>query len=97
MIKDKAEIEDTEGKVDIAKRMFIKKAAAAVGVVAAAGLMKTFISASSDTISRNRAKYANDDLQQEKVMSQKQCVLMTDSEKKQMLEEILDNHKNVLA
>jgi len=92
-------IKDKDSKVDISKRTFIKKTAAVVGVVAAAGLTKTWISASSDTINRKRANinYTKDDLQQEKVMSQKQCVLMTDEEKKQMLNEMLNNYHKELA
>ena len=97
MIKDKQEIKDDknakEGRVDISRRIFIK-AAAALGVAAAsAGVSMKLVSASSDTIIRKRANlnYANDDLQQERVMSQKQLVLMTDEEKKQMLKEILHN------
>ena len=96
MIKDKQEIKDDknakEERVDISRRIFM--AAAALGVVAAsAGVSKNLVSASSDTIIRKRANlnYANDDLQQERVMSQKQLVLMTDEEKKQMLKEILHN------
>ncbi len=96
MIKDKKEIKDDKktekGKSDVSKRRFIK--AAALGVVAAsAGFSKFLVSKSSDT-ARKRANinYMKDDLQQEKVMSQKQLVLMTDEEKKEMLNELLDHH-----
>lgn len=83
---------------DNSRRGFFKKAAAAVGVVAAAGVAaKTLVSAPSDTVGGENAKYVNDDLLQHEVMSQKQYVLMTDSEKKQMLEEILNNHYKELA
>ena len=98
MIKDKQEIKDDknakEGRGEISRRIFIK-AAAALGVAAAgAGVSMKLVSASSDTIIRKRANlnYANDDLQQERVMSQKQLVLMTDEEKKQMLNEILHDY-----
>lgn len=100
MIKAKKEIKDKEGKVDVSKRKFIKKVAAALGVVAAsAGLANILVSASSDAINRKRANinYTNDGLQQERVISQKQCVLMTDEEKKQMLNEILNNYHKELA
>ncbi len=97
MIKEKQEIKDDknakEGRVDNSRRIFIK-AAAALGVAAAsAGVSMKLVSASSDTIIRKRVNlnYANDDFQQERVMSQKQLVLMTDEEKKQMLNEILHN------
>ena len=92
MIKDDKNAK--EGKVDVSRRIFIK-AAAAIGVVAAsAGVSKILVSESSDTIIRKRANtnYANDDLQQERVMSQKQLVLMTDEEKKQMLNELLHDY-----
>ncbi|MDO8282141.1 MAG: hypothetical protein Q7U10_05880 [Thermodesulfovibrionia bacterium] len=97
MIKDKQEIKDDkaakEGKVDVSKRTFIK--AAALGVVAAGAVFSTIlISKSSDSALRKRVNttYMNDDLQQDKVMSQKQLVLMTDEEKKQMLNEILHDY-----
>ena len=97
MIKDKQEIKDDknakEGKVDVSRRIFIKSTAALGVVAASAGVSKVLVSEPSDTIIRKRANinYANDDLQQERVMSQKQLVLMTDEEKKQMLKEILHN------
>ncbi len=91
MIKDK---EAKEGKADGSKRKFIKAAAlvtAAFGVVAASvGFSNILVSKSSDTArKRVNVTYMNDDLQQEKVMSQKQLVLMTDEEKKEMLNKIL--------
>ena len=83
---------------DNSRRGFLKKAAAAVGVVAAAGVTaKTLISAPSDSVSSESAKYVNDGHLQQKVMSQKQYVLMTDNEKEQMLNEILSNHYKELA
>ncbi len=98
MIKDKQEIKDDKnakkGKVDVSRRIFIKGTAALGVVAASAGVSKVLVSESSDTIIRKRANlnYANDDFQQERVMSQKQLVLMTDEEKKQMLNEILHNY-----
>ncbi len=97
MIKDKQEIKDDknvkEERVGDSRRIFIMSAAALGVVVASAGVSKILVSASSDTLRRraNRS-YANDDLQQERVMSQKQLVLMADNEKKQMLNEILHNY-----
>lgn len=83
---------------DNSRRAFFKKAAAAVGVVAAVGVTaKTLVSAPSDSSGKERAKYANEDALQEKVMSRKQSVLMTDNEKKQMLDEILNNYHKELA
>lgn len=94
---DKQKIKDDktaeEANVDVSKRTFIK--AAALGVVAAGAAFSTIlISKASDTALSKRVKtaYMNDDLQQDKVMSQKQLVLMTDEEKKQMLNEILHDY-----
>jgi hypothetical protein len=98
MIKDKQEIKDDknakEGKVDISRRIFIKATAVSGVVAASVGVSNLLVSAPSDTINRKRANinYANDNLQQERVMSQKQLVLMTDEEKKQMLNEILHDY-----
>lgn len=85
-------------KEDNSRRTFLKKAVAATGVVAAAGVTtKTLIFASSDSTDKESAKHANEDALQEKVMSQKQYVLMTDNEKKQMLDEILNNYYKEIA
>ena len=99
MIKDKQEIKDDknvkEERVGDSRRIFIKSAAALGVVAASAGVSKILLSSSSDTsIIRRRANisYANDDLQQVRVMSQKQLVLLTGDEKKQMLNEILHNY-----
>ena len=99
MIKDKQEIKDDknvkEERVNNTRRIFIKSAAALGVVAASAGVSKILLSSSSDTsIIRRRANisYANDDLQQVRVMSQKQLVLLTGDEKKQMLNEILHNY-----
>lgn len=78
-------------KENNSRRAFFKKAAAAVGVVAAAGYTKTLITTPSDSTNDVSAKYANDVVSQEKTWLQKDMVLMTDNEKKQMLDEILNN------
>ena len=85
-------------KENNSRRSFFKKAAAAVGVVATAGYTtKTLTSASLDPAGNEFAKHANEDKLQEDIMRQKQYVVMTDSEKKQMVDEILNNHNNGLA
>lgn len=92
MIKEKDE------KLDVSKRMLFRRAVAAVGVVAAAGLAKTLTTAPTDSAKRkNRTEYVNEDPRQERVMLQKQFVVMTDDEKKQMVNEILANHYKELA
>jgi hypothetical protein len=79
---------------DNSRRSFFKKAAAAVGVVAAAGYTKNLISASDDNAS---AKYAADVALQEKAVRGNQLVLMTDDEKKQRLDDLLNCHYQELA
>lgn len=79
-------------KVDNSRRMFFKKAAAAVGVVAAAGYTTTLIPKPSGSAEDQKAKYANDVVSQEQKLMQTPLVLMTDSEKKQMLDEMLNNY-----
>jgi len=82
---------------DNSRRSFFKKAAGAVGVVAAAGYTMTLISKSPALTSDAKAKYAADLALQEKVMMGKQLVLMTDDEKKQRLEELLNFHYQEIA
>lgn len=74
------------------RRAFFKKAAAAVGVVAAADYTKTLISAHADSANDINEKYASDVNMQKSVMSKKQFVLMTDNEKNQRLTELLCGH-----
>lgn len=82
---------------DNSRRSFFKKTAAAVGVVAAAGYTMTSISKYSAPTSDAGAKYAADLALQEKVMMGKQLVLMTDDEKKQRLEVLLNFHYQEIA
>jgi hypothetical protein len=82
---------------DNPRRSFFKKAAAAVGVVAAAGYTKTLISRSSASDNDASAKYAADVAWQAKAVTGNQLVLMTDDEKKQRLEELLNCHYQEIA
>jgi len=77
-------------KKDNSKRTFLKKAAAALGVVAAADYTSALISARSDSTKEANANYVKDVDLQEKAWLQKQLVLMSDNEKTQMLDEILN-------
>ena len=79
-------------KPDKSKRTFFKKVAAAVGFVAAAGYLGNLISARSNSIQQINDISANDVNMQKKALLQKQLVAMTDNDKKQMLDEILDSH-----
>lgn len=82
-------------KEDNSRRTFFKKAAAAVGVVAVADYTKTLISSPPGWTNDGNEKYARDANIQERILSQKQLVLMTDNEKKQRLDELLnDYHKD---
>jgi hypothetical protein len=77
---------------DNSRRSFFKKAAAAVGVVAAAGYMKTVISRSSVSAGDAGAKNAADVALQAKAVMENQLIVMTDDEKKQRLEALLNCH-----
>jgi hypothetical protein len=79
------------------RRSFFKKVAAAVGVVAAAGYTKNLISASSESNSSACAKYAADVDSQEKAVKANQLVVMTDEEKKQRLDDLLNFHRQEIA
>jgi len=82
---------------DNSRRSFFKRAAAAVGVVAAAGYTKTLISKYSASTGDARAKYAADVAAQEKAIMGNQLILMTDDEKKQRLDELLNCHYQEIA
>ncbi|GAB1233147.1 hypothetical protein UT4_16130 [Ferrigenium sp. UT4] len=85
-------------KLDVSKRMFFRSAVAVVGAVTTAGVAKTVATASADSANQsNKRKYAQEALRQERIMLQKKFVLMTDDEKKLMLDEILGNHHKQTA
>jgi hypothetical protein len=79
-------------KADKSKRTFFKKVAAAVGFVAAAGYLGKLMSARTRSIHEINDNSVNDVNMQKKAWLQKQMVTMTDNDKKQMLDEILDIH-----
>jgi len=80
-----------------ARRSFFIRAAAAVGVVAAAGYTKNLISRSSVSNGDASAKYAADVASQAKAVRENQLVVMTDEEKQQRLEDLLDFHRQETA
>lgn len=84
-------------KEDNSRRTFFKKAAAAVGVVAVADYTRTLISSPPGSTNDGSEKYASDANIQERILSQKQLVLMTDNEKKQRLDELLNNYHKDFA
>ena len=81
-------------KADKSKRTFFKKVAAAVGFVSASGYLSKLMVGHTNSIDKINENSTNDVKKQKKAWSQKQMVAMTDNEKKQMLDEILDLHKN---
>lgn len=82
---------------DNSRRLFFKKAVAAVGVVAAAGYTKTLISRSTAPTDDASAKYAADVALQERAVMGNQLVLMTDDEKKKRLDDLLNCHYQEIA
>lgn len=84
-------------KSDKSKRSFFKKVAAAVGFVAAAGYLGKLMSGRVNSIRAINDNSANDVNMQKKAWLQKQLVPMTDNDKKQMLDGILDIHNRYHA
>jgi len=86
-------------KVIADKRVFLKRAAAALGVVAAAGLTGAAViqSAGKASGTNARARCAEEDLRQQQIMAGKQLLLMTEGEKQQMLDRILSNHYRTVS
>ena len=82
---------------DNSRRSFFKKTAAVVGVVATAGAAKTLISASGTSSAEASAKYAADIVSQEKAVTGNQLILMSEAEKKQRLDDLLNCHYQELA
>ncbi|MGD8594469.1 MAG: hypothetical protein PVF82_16685 [Gammaproteobacteria bacterium] len=79
-------------KADKSKRTFFKKMAAAVGFVAAANYLSKLMVASTNSIQVINDNNVNDINKQKNAWLRKQWVPMTDNEKKQMLDEILEIH-----
>lgn len=77
---------------DKSKRSFFKKVAATIGFVSASGYLGNLISARTSSVQLINGNSANDVKKQKKTWLQKKMVVMTDDEKKQMLDEILDTH-----
>ena len=79
-------------KTDKTKRSFFKKAAAAVGFVAAANYLVKFIVARSNSVQAINDSSEHDAKKQKTAWLQKEFTPMTVNDKKQMLDEILDSH-----
>jgi len=81
------------------KRVFLQRAAAALGVVVAAGLTGAAITKSAGKVSGENARVrcAEEDLRQQQIMTGKELLLMTQEEKQQMLDHILRNHHQTVS
>jgi len=86
-------------KVDKSRRLFFTKSAKAAAGVAATGAAATGIgkasSAASKAMNEVQAAYANDDRDQMNKMAQLKMEVMSDSDKNQMLDEIIQHHHDV--
>jgi hypothetical protein len=84
-------------KEENSRRSFFKRVAAAVGMVAAAAGTKTLISRSIDSNDGASEKYAADVAAQEKAVKANQLVVMTDEEKQQRIDDLLNFHRQEIA
>ena len=81
------------------KRVFLQRAAAALGVVVAAGLTGTALVKSAGKIgdTNARTRSTEEDLRQQQIMTGKKLVIMPQEEKQQMLDRILRNHYRTVS
>jgi hypothetical protein len=88
-----------QDEVIVGKRVFLQRAAAALGVVAAAGLTGAAVTKSADKVGdvNARARCTEEDLRQQQIMAGKTLVIMTQEEKQQMLDRILRNHHQTVS
>lgn len=94
-------VKGNDEKVDTSRRKFFKKAALATGGVAAAGVGATgvtkVLSATSQCVADIGVGYESDNHRQDRLLSQKKLVLMSDEEKKSMLDELIRHHHSEIA
>ncbi|MGR0480566.1 MAG: hypothetical protein ACTFAL_03955 [Candidatus Electronema sp. V4] len=88
-----------QDEVIVGKRVFLQRAAAALGVVAAAGLTGAAVTKSAGKVGdvNARARCAEEDLRQQQVMAGKELLIMSHEEKQQMLDHILRNHHQTVS
>ena len=77
---------------DKTKRAFFKKVAATVGFVSSAGYLSNLMSGRANSIQAINNFSAHEVNKQKRAWLQKQWVPMSEREKKQMLDKILDIH-----
>ena len=88
-----------QDEVIATKRVFLQRAAAALGVVVAAGLTGAAITQSAGKVSdvNARARCTEEDVRQQQIMADKELLIMTQEEKQQMLDRILRNHHQTVS
>ncbi len=81
------------------KRVFLQRAAAALGVVVAAGLTGAAITKSARKVGgvNARAHSTEENVRQQQIMAGKKLVIMPQEEKQQMLDRILRNHYRTVS
>jgi hypothetical protein len=79
------------------KRIFLQRAVAALGVVAAAGLTGSAITKSLRGGTAQHARSREEDLRQARIMAGKHLVLMSEDEKQQRLDQILRTHYQTVS
>jgi hypothetical protein len=79
------------------RRSFFIRAAAALGVVAAAGTTGKLIARTVESGGDANANYAADVNAQARAVKENQLVVMTDEEKKQRLDDLLNFHQQETA
>ena len=81
------------------KRVFLQRAAAALGVVVTAGLTGAAITKSAGKVGgvNARARCTEENLRQQQIMTGKKLVIMPEEEKQQMLDRILRKHYRTVS
>lgn len=81
------------------KRGFLRWAGAALGVVVAAGWTGLAITKSAKKVegANTRAHSVDEELRQQQIMAGKKMVVMTQEEKRKMLDRILRNHYRTVS
>ena len=81
------------------RRVFFQRAAAALGVVAAAGLTGAAIIKSAGKVGSANARThsTEEELRQQQIMAGKKLIIMTQEEQQQMLDRILRNHYRTVS
>ena len=79
-------------QADNSKRSFLKKMAVAVGFIAAADYFRKFVSSQTHSIQAINDHNTIDENKQKHAWLHKEWEPMSDNEKKQMLDELIDSH-----